>query len=76
MGTRSVSELHCTLSTALTTGRAQGIGYLQELIARLTHQYIYTSNTSVNSSLDNNPTTFPLDQKFHMDMSHDDILIS
>lgn len=57
-------------------GRAQGIGYVQELVARLQNQYIYTSNTSVNYTLDNNPKTFPLGQKFYMDMSHDDILIS
>ena len=58
------------------TGRAQGIGYVQELIARLTQQYIPTSNSSVNSTLDDNPTTFPLGQPFYADFSHDDILIS
>jgi len=58
------------------TGRAQGIGYVQELLARLTHQYIYVSNSSVNSTLDNNPKTFPLNQKFYADFSHDDIIVS
>ncbi|EHY55106.1 3-phytase A [Exophiala dermatitidis] len=58
------------------TGRAQGIGYLQELLARLTHQYITSSNSSVNSSITNNTHDFPLDQKFYADFSHDDILIS
>ncbi|KAJ8059065.1 hypothetical protein OCU04_012042 [Sclerotinia nivalis] len=58
------------------TGRAQGIGYVQELLARLQHQYIPSSNTSVNSTLDDNPSTFPLDQKFYADFSHDDIIVS
>ncbi|UNI24664.1 3-phytase [Purpureocillium takamizusanense] len=58
------------------TGRAQGIGYLQELMARLTHQYITSSNSSVNSTLDDNASTFPLGQQIYADFSHDDILIS
>lgn len=58
------------------TGRAQGLGYLQELLARLTNQYITTSNSSVNVTLDNNPNTFPLGQPFYADFSHDDIIIS
>jgi len=58
------------------TGRAQGIGYLQELIARLTNQYITVSNSSVNSSLTNNPTDFPLGRPFYADFTHDDIIIS
>lgn len=58
------------------TGRAQGIGYLQELIARLTHEYITSSNSSVNSTLDDNASSFPLGQQIYADFSHDDILIS
>ena len=58
------------------TGRAQGIGYVEELIARLTDQYITSSNTSVNSSLTNNSNTFPLGEKFYADFTHDDIIVS
>lgn len=57
-------------------GRAQGIGYLQELIARLTNQYITSSNSSVNSSITNNAKEFPLGEKFYADFTHDDIIIS
>ncbi|KAF7973522.1 hypothetical protein HWV62_14944 [Athelia sp. TMB] len=57
-------------------GRAQGIGYVQELLARLMNQTIPVSNSSVNSTLDSDPTTFPLGQPFYLDMSHDDILVS
>ncbi|KAL3427333.1 histidine acid phosphatase [Phlyctema vagabunda] len=58
------------------TGRAQGIGYVQELLARLTGSYINSSSSSVNSTLDSNPDTWPLNQKFYLDFSHDDIIIS
>lgn len=58
------------------TGRAQGIGYLQELIARLTNQYITSSNSSVNSTITNNPADFPLGEPFYADFTHDDIIIS
>ncbi len=58
------------------TGRAQGLGYLQELTARLTNQFITSSNSSVNSSLTNNSATFPLGQRFYADFTHDDIIVS
>lgn len=58
------------------TGRAQGIGYAEELYARLTNQYITSSNSSVNSTIDSNPADFPLGEKFYADFTHDDILIS
>ena len=49
---------------------------MQELFARLTKTYITSSNSSVNSTIDNNPTSFPLNQPFYADFSHDDIIIS
>jgi hypothetical protein len=58
------------------SGRTQGIGWLQELIARLTHQYITSSNSSVNSAITNNAKQFPLEQKFYADFTHDDIIIT
>ena len=58
------------------TGRAQGIGYLQELLARIQNEYILVSNSSVNSTLDDDPQNFPLRQKFYADFSHDDIIVS
>jgi hypothetical protein len=58
------------------TGRAQGIGYLQELLARIEGEYITSSNSSVNSTIDDNAKQFPLKQKFYADFSHDDIIIS
>lgn len=59
-----------------TSGRAQGIGYVLELAARLQHKLIYSSDTSINYTYDDNTAQFPLDQPFYMDMSHDDIIVS
>jgi hypothetical protein len=56
------------------TGRAQGLGYLQELIARLNKQYITSSNSSVNYTITNNAEDFPLNQPFYADFSHDGML--
>ncbi|KAF1349733.1 histidine phosphatase superfamily [Delphinella strobiligena] len=69
-------EYYFDYSYGNPTGRAQGIGYVQELLARLQNQYITSSNSSVNSTITNNPTDFPLGRPFYADFSHDDILIS
>ncbi|KHJ34156.1 putative repressible acid phosphatase [Erysiphe necator] len=58
------------------TGRAQGIGYVHEIMARLNHSLITSSSSSVNSTLSGNATTFPTNQAFYADFSHDDVLIS
>jgi hypothetical protein len=68
-------EYYYDYSYGNPTGRAQGIGYLQELIARLTNRYITSSNSSVNSSLTNNAIDFPLGRPFYADFTHDDIII-
>lgn len=69
-------EYYYDYSYGNPTGRAQGVGYVQELIARLTKHYITTSDTSVNVTYDDNPHEFPLNQSFYVDFSHDDIIIS
>ncbi|KAL9090005.1 MAG: hypothetical protein Q9165_005534 [Trypethelium subeluteriae] len=69
-------EYYFDYSFGNPTGRAQGIGYLQELLARLEDQYIVSSNSSVNSTLDDNATDFPLGRPFYVDFSHDDIIVS
>ncbi|KAF9787350.1 histidine phosphatase superfamily [Thelephora terrestris] len=53
-------------------GRAQGIGYVQELVARLTKTPIQTHNSTTNSTLDDNPITFPLDgRSLYVDATHE-----
>ncbi|CAG8145991.1 unnamed protein product [Penicillium salamii] len=58
------------------SGRAQGIGYVQELAARLQSKLIMSSQSSINYTFDNNTKSFPLNQPLYMDMSHDDIIVS
>lgn len=58
------------------SGRAQGIGYVLELAARLEAKLITSSDTSINVTYDDNAAQFPLDQPFYLDMSHDDIIVS
>jgi hypothetical protein len=58
------------------TSRAQGIGYVEELIARLNKQYINVSDSTVNSTLDSSPATFPLNQLFYLDMASDTSIVT
>ena len=58
------------------TGRAHGIGYVLELSARLQSHLIYSSDTNINSTYDNNTAQFPLHQPFYLDMSHENIITS
>ena len=58
------------------SGRAQGIGYVLELAARLQRKLITSSDTSINYTYDDNKAQFPFDQPFYLDMSHDDIILS
>jgi hypothetical protein len=69
-------EYYYDYSFGSPTGRAQGLGYQQELLARLTNQYITSSNSSINSSLTNNAADFPLGRPFYADFTHDDIIVS
>ncbi|KAI9741394.1 MAG: hypothetical protein M1834_003111 [Cirrosporium novae-zelandiae] len=53
------------------TGRATGIGYVAEFLARLKHHLITSPVGQDNVTLDNNTVTFPLDQSLYFDFSHD-----
>ncbi|KAL2818824.1 histidine phosphatase superfamily [Aspergillus cavernicola] len=56
-------------------GPAQGIGFINELVARLTQSPVQ-DNTSTNRTLDSNPATFPLNTTLYADFSHDNSMIS
>ena len=56
-------------------GPTQGVGYVNELIARLTGEAV-DDETSTNSTLDLSPKTFPLDRKLYADFSHDNMMVS
>ena len=53
-------------------GPTQGVGWVNELIARLTHSSVNDS-TCTNHTLDDNPATFPIGTKHKLfaDFSHD-----
>lgn len=58
------------------TGRAVGIGYVQEILARLQKHTIDAPLAQLNFTLDNSSATFPLDQKLNFDFSHDTNIMS
>lgn len=58
-------------------GPTLGVGYINELIARLTASPV-TDHTSTNRTLDSNPDTFPVGPEYGLfaDFSHDNTLAS
>lgn len=56
-------------------GPAQGIGYTNELIARLTQTPVH-DHTSTNHTLDSSRTTFPLNSTLYADFGHDNGMVS
>ncbi|RPD81516.1 phosphoglycerate mutase-like protein [Lentinus tigrinus ALCF2SS1-7] len=57
-------------------GRVQGIGYVQELVARLTHTPIPVHNSSTNATLNDNPATFPLGHSLYVDATHEVVVLN
>ncbi|TKA64876.1 hypothetical protein B0A55_09727, partial [Friedmanniomyces simplex] len=53
------------------TGRAVGIGFVQEQIALLSKHTIDAPVAQINVTLDNNTVTFPLNQSLNFFFSHD-----
>ncbi|KAH9483581.1 3-phytase A [Psilocybe cubensis] len=56
--------------------RVQGIGYVQEMVARLTNTPIQTHNSSTNATLNDNPITFPLGQSLYVDATHEVVVLN
>ncbi|THC90667.1 hypothetical protein EYZ11_009876 [Aspergillus tanneri] len=56
-------------------GPTQGIGFANELIARLTKSPVH-DDTSTNHTLDSRPDTFPVDSALYADFSHDSLMVS
>lgn len=56
------------------TTAAVGIGYVQELVAKLTQTPITVHNTSTNATITDSTVTFPLDQPIFVDATHDTII--
>ena len=56
-------------------GPVQGVGYVNELLARLTGSPVQ-DNTQTNRTLDASPDTFPLNRTLYIDFSHDNEMIA
>lgn len=56
-------------------GPTQKVGYVNELIARLTGRAV-RDETTTNSTLDSLPETFPLTRNLYADFTHDNSMIS
>ncbi|KAJ6603264.1 phosphoglycerate mutase-like protein [Mycena vulgaris] len=53
---------------------AMGIGWVQELVSRLTQTRITDFDTTVNGSLVSSPVTFPFGQPIYVDATHDTVV--
>ncbi|KAK8867559.1 phosphoglycerate mutase-like protein [Apiospora arundinis] len=53
---------------------AQGKGYLQEFVARFTHEYP-TPSSALNETFDNSSTYFPLNQSIYADATHEVVVL-
>jgi Histidine phosphatase superfamily (branch 2) len=56
-------------------GPTQGVGFVNELIARMTNSSV-RDRTCVNHTLDSSPSTFPLGLPLYADFSHDNDMTS
>ncbi|KAJ3506030.1 hypothetical protein NLJ89_g7102 [Agrocybe chaxingu] len=56
-------------------GPVQGVGYINELLARLTETPVQ-DETQTNRTLDADPATFPPDRTIYADFSHDNQMVA
>ncbi|KAF9533657.1 phytase [Crepidotus variabilis] len=56
--------------------RIQGIGYIQELVSRLTHTRITEHRTSTNSTITDSPVYFPLNESLYVDATHEVVVLN
>ncbi|KAK9461967.1 histidine phosphatase superfamily [Lipomyces oligophaga] len=73
---RDALEFWGDASYGSAVGSAQGVGWLKELQARLEGHLLTEPFASINVTITNNEQTFPLDQVFYMDMTHDTIILA
>ncbi|WFD42840.1 hypothetical protein MPSI1_001490 [Malassezia psittaci] len=58
------------------TGRAQGIGWVVEMLDRMNMTKFDGPISGQNTTLDHNSTYLPVDQKLYADFTHDDVITS
>ncbi|EGN96120.1 hypothetical protein SERLA73DRAFT_170536 [Serpula lacrymans var. lacrymans S7.3] len=55
--------------------KAQGVGYVQELVSRLTETPLETHNSSTNATM-HNPVQFPLGNSLYVDATHETVILN
>lgn len=77
MSTSSTShfDAHTMIRYGNPLGRVQGVGYVNELLARLNGRPV-EDRTQTNSTLDSSPITFPLNRTVYADFSHDNEMVA
>lgn len=68
-------EKYTAFGAGAELGPTQGVGWVNELIARLTATPVQDS-TSTNRTLDADPAAFPLERRLYADFSHDNVMTS
>ncbi|KAF7975909.1 hypothetical protein HWV62_8341 [Athelia sp. TMB] len=68
-------EKYYSFGYGQSLGRVQGVGYVNELLARLTRTPV-RDNTQTNRTLDASPATFPLDRTVYADFAHASVMIA
>lgn len=59
------------------TGAAMGLGWVNEMVSRLTHTpWNRATQTSENATFNTDPTLFPVDRALYADFTHDSVLTS
>uniref|UniRef100_A0A093Y3W6 Phytase A n=1 Tax=Talaromyces marneffei PM1 TaxID=1077442 RepID=A0A093Y3W6_TALMA len=69
-------EKYYAFGAGNSLGSTRGVGYVNELISRMTKSLPVNDHTSVNHTLDSDPATFPLDTALYADFSHDNAMMS
>jgi len=71
-------KLYGSYGMGSPVGRSIGLGFVEELIARLEGRFPEPPADSIalNQTLDDQPSTFPLNQTIYFDFSHDDEMFS
>ncbi|KAK0541142.1 hypothetical protein OC842_000101 [Tilletia horrida] len=65
-------QFHGSYGPGSPAGRAQGVGYWNELFPRLTRTpWNPATQTTENATLAADPVTFPIDQRAYFDFAHD-----
>ena len=76
---RSLYDQHVTDrffdSYGAPLGAVQGVGYINELIARLTNSPAH-HGLQTNSTLLSSPDTFPLNRTMYVDFTHDNLMVA